>query len=161
MNEITLKELPYRKGVGIVIINSTGEIFVGRRLDMNRDVWQMPQGGIEEGELPETAAKRELEEETSIKWEKVYLLSRSQKPFRYELPSNLAGKVWSGRYRGQEQLWFAVKFIGKDKDINISTKYPEFDSWCWMNHNSILSQTVSFKRELYENVFREFSGLIS
>ena len=119
-----LDKLPMRHGVGIIVLNKKNEVFVGKRKDNPIDKWQMPQGGIDTNETPLNAMKRELKEETSIT--KIKVLKEIEKSFEYELPPNLLGKIWKGKYRGQKQKWFIVKFIGNDNEINLNTEYPEF-----------------------------------
>ena len=142
--------LPLRSGVGIVVLNKDNKIFVAQRIDNQKNFWQMPQGGVEEGEDYLTAAYRELEEETSIK--KVNLIKELDGLTSYLLPKNLLGVIWKGRYKGQEQKWFVMRFLGQDKEININTEHPEFCEWKWIGLENITDLVVDFKRQVYENV---------
>jgi putative (di)nucleoside polyphosphate hydrolase len=142
----------YRAGVGIVLINSRGEVFVGRRVDI--DAWQMPQGGINRGESPRQAALRELEEE--IGTDNVEIVAESEKWLYYDVPEKLARKAWQARWRGQRQKWFVMLFKGMDSDINIATSQPEFSAWRWSSVAELSALAVSFKRQLYLNVLGQF-----
>jgi len=148
--------LPYRPCVGIMLINKDGHIFVARRLD-TPGAWQMPQGGIDAGESPAMAALRELEEE--IGTAKAVLLAESDQWLNYDLPPNLLGKVWGGKYRGQTQKWVACRFTGVDTDINLETEHPEFDSWQWVTVDELPRMIVPFKRAIYDAVVQEFRHL--
>ena len=150
-----ISSLPYRLGVGLVIINNQSEIFTGRRLD-NTKAWQMPQGGIDDNEIPLEAAYREMGEETGIKKCKVALLKQSKLWYRYDLPQEIQGKFWGGKFRGQSQKWFLFKFIGIDSDINIETKDPEFSDWRWSKKTDMLDSIVPFKKSLYQSVLKDF-----
>ena len=147
--------LPYRLGVGLVIINDQLEIFTGRRLD-NTKAWQMPQGGIDNNEIPLEAAYREMYEETGIKKSKVTLLKQTKTWYRYDLPQEIQNKFWGGKFRGQSQKWFLFKFIGTEFDINIETKDQEFSDWKWSKKTEMLDSIVSFKRSLYQSVLKDF-----
>ena len=147
--------LPYRLGVGLVIINNQLEIFTGRRLD-NTKAWQMPQGGIDNNEIPLEAAYREMYEETGIRKSKVTLLNQTKTWYRYDLPQELQNKFWGGKFRGQSQKWFLFKFIGTEFDINIDTKDQEFSDWKWSKKTEMLDSIVPFKRSLYESVLKDF-----
>ena len=147
------KDLPLRTGVGIAVLNSKNKVFVGKRKDNPFDKWQMPQGGVDQNESLLVAMKRELEEETSIK--KIVILKEFNHWLEYELPDNLIGKIWKGKYRGQKQKWFIVKFIGNDNEININTKYPEFIEWKWIEMDLLPDLIVKFKKQLYEKVLVE------
>ena len=149
--------LPYRSGVGLVLFNSQGLVWVGRRIDEKNDAWQMPQGGIDEGETPEQAALRELEEE--IGTARAEIVGETAGWLTYDLPSELVGKVWKGRYRGQKQKWFALRFTGQDSDIRIDTEHPEFAEWRWVEFERLTDLIVPFKRELYARVSEEFAEL--
>jgi putative (di)nucleoside polyphosphate hydrolase len=142
--------LPLRTGVGIVLLNDKNDIFVGKRLDNPKDFWQMPQGGVEKNENFLEAAKRELKEETSIK--SVQLVKELNGWFSYDLPEHLLGKIWKGKYRGQKQKWFVMKFIGKNEEINVKTKNPEFLEWKWINLSNLLEAVVGFKLNLYKKI---------
>ncbi len=154
-----LKNLPYRSNVGIMLINDDGHVFVGQRLDNNQNAWQMPQGGIDGDEDPQSAAYRELLEETGIEQENVKFLATSSKWLLYDLPEDLIPKLWDGKYRGQKQKWFLFKFLGTNKDINISTEHPEFSSWKWIPKENLLEEIVPFKKSVYESVLREFERI--
>ena len=147
--------LPYRLGVGLVIINNQDEIFTGRRFDSTK-AWQMPQGGIDNNEIPIEAAYREMFEETGIEKSKVALLKQSKLWYRYDLPKEIQGKFWGGKFRGQSQKWFLFKFIGIDDDINIHTKDQEFSHWKWSNKTDMLDSIVPFKKSLYHAVLKDF-----
>jgi putative (di)nucleoside polyphosphate hydrolase len=147
----------YRSGVGIMLMNARNEVFVGRRLDAIEDAWQMPQGGIDEGEDPPTAAFRELREE--IGTDNAEILAQSQGWLRYELPPHLIGKAWEGRWRGQQQKWFAMRFLGTDAEINVATEHPEFSAWRWVEAGHLPHLIVAFKRPLYEVVLQQFAAI--
>ncbi len=149
------KHLPYRLGVGLVIFQSDKKIFTGRRLD-NTSAWQMPQGGMDENEVPLETAYREMFEETGISKDKVSLVRITKKWYRYDLPSGIQSNFWGGKYRGQSQKWFLFEFIGEDTDINISTKTPEFCEWRWSSIDDLIEKIVPFKMELYKKVLEEF-----
>lgn len=151
------KDLPYRPCVGICLINSDGKVFVAERLD-TPDAWQMPQGGIDKGEDPETAALRELEEE--IGTNKARFLGPTEGWLTYDLPDDLIGKVWKGKYRGQKQIWYAFAFEGSDSDIDIETEHPEFARWQWVELQQIVDLIVPFKRDIYAEIVRQFKKLI-
>ncbi|MDB4846191.1 RNA pyrophosphohydrolase [Candidatus Pelagibacter sp.] len=144
------KNLPLRNGVGIVVLNKDNKVFVAKRIDNPKNFWQMPQGGIEKGENYLVAAIRELEEETSIK--NVKLIKELDGLIDYELPNNLLGIIWKGKYRGQRQKWFLMKFLGEDKEINIKTKNPEFLDWKWIELDKITDVVVDFKLSVYKKV---------
>ena len=148
--------LPYRLGVGLVIINDQLEIFTGRRLD-NTKAWQMPQGGIDNNEIPLEAAYREMYEETGIRKAKVTLLKQTKTWYRYDLPQEIQNKFWEGKFRGQSQKWFLFKFIGTEFDINIETKDQEFSDWKWSKKTEMLDSIVPFKRSLYQSVLKDFN----
>jgi putative (di)nucleoside polyphosphate hydrolase len=146
----------YRPGVGVMLLNRAGQVFVARRIDMVDATrpWQMPQGGIEKGETPRRAALRELKEE--IGSDKVEVIGESRMWLKYELPAEIAGGVWGGRYRGQRQKWFAMRFTGNDTDIDLASENPEFDAWKWMPPEQLPELIVSFKRQLYIDILAEF-----
>ena len=148
----------YRRNVGIMLINGARRIFVAQRID-TPGAWQMPQGGIDEGEAPEEAALRELEEEIGTR--KAVILGESTGWLRYDLPEHLSGKLWGGRYRGQAQKWFAARFTGRDADIDLATEHPEFDAWRWADPAEVTQLIVPFKRPIYEAVLAEFAEFIA
>ena len=150
-----ISSLPYRLGVGLVIVNNESKFFTGRRLDGTK-AWQMPQGGIDDNEIPLEAAYREMGEETGIEKCKVALLKQTKVWYRYDLPKEIQSKFWGGKFRGQSQKWFLFKFIGADSDINIETKEPEFSDWRWSNKADMLGGIVSFKKILYQAVLKDF-----
>ena len=145
-----LHNLPLRNGVGIVVLNSANKVFVGKRIDNPKKFWQMPQGGIDPGEEYFSAALRELKEETGI--ENVELIKEIDETLTYELPSNLLGIIWKGKYRGQKQRWFIVRFKGKDSEINLKTHKPEFLDWKWIDIDEINKVGVNFKLEVYNKI---------
>jgi putative (di)nucleoside polyphosphate hydrolase len=149
--------LPYRPGVGLMLLNARGQVFVAQRLDMPSAAWQMPQGGIDPGETPRQAALRELHEE--IGTDKAEIVAESRDWIRYDLPADLVRKLWSGRYRGQEQKWFALRFLGTDADIDIATAEPEFSAWRWAELAELPDLIVPFKRDLYRRLIAEFAAV--
>ena len=151
--------LPLRSGVGIVVLNEKNQIFVAKRIDNPKNYWQMPQGGIGEGEDFYQAALRELEEETSIK--SVKLMKEIEKFTTYHLPDYLLGIIWKGRYKGQKQKWFIVKFNGDEKEININTKTPEFLEWKWINIDNLTDEVVKFKLHVYKKIKEEIKKVIN
>ena len=155
MNDI--KNLPYRPCVGIMLFNRQGQVFVARRIDMPSEAWQMPQGGIEEGENPPEAAFRELEEE--IGTAKAEIMDETTDWLNYDLPAELVGLLWDGRYRGQTQKWFVMRFTGDDSDINIETENPEFLDWKWAEPAMLPDLIVPFKREMYGELVRRFGHI--
>lgn len=152
--------LPYRPAAGIMLVNEHKRVFVGQRIDSTLEAWQMPQGGLDEGEDVEAGALRELEEETGIAASLVEILARSRQELLYDLPEDLVGKLWKGRYRGQRQIWFLMRFLGADSDIDLNTAHPEFRAWKWAEPNDLPDMIVPFKRTLYQNVLGEFAHLI-
>ena len=144
------KNLPLRNGVGIVVLNNENKIFVAKRIDNPKNFWQMPQGGIDPGEEYLSAALRELKEETGI--ESVDLIKEIDELLTYELPQNLLGIIWKGKYRGQKQKWFIMRFNGNDKEINLNTHKPEFMDWKWIDISDITKVAVSFKLEVYKKI---------
>ena len=145
-----LSNLPLRSGVGIVVLNKENKVFVAKRIDNPKNFWQMPQGGVDEGEDFLKAAYRELEEETSIK--NVKLIKELDGTITYELPDRLLGLIWKGKYRGQRQKWFLMRFVGMDNEINIQTKHPEFLEWKWVDIDKITDLVVDFKLHVYKEV---------
>ncbi|WP_440613702.1 RNA pyrophosphohydrolase [Candidatus Pelagibacter sp. HIMB1748] len=145
-----LYNLPLRSGVGIVVLNNDNKVFVAKRIDNPKNFWQMPQGGVDEGEDFLKAAYRELEEETSIK--SVELIKELDGTITYELPDRLLGLIWKGKYRGQKQKWFLMRFVGSDSEINIKTKHPEFLDWKWVELDKITDLVVDFKLHVYKEV---------
>ena len=154
-----LKSLPLRNGVGIIVLNKENKIFVARRIDNAQNFWQMPQGGINKGEDFLKAAYRELKEETSIK--SVELIKELEGTTTYELPSRLLGIIWKGKYRGQKQKWFIMKFFGDDNEINIKTKNPEFLDWKWIELDQITEVVVDFKLHVYKELREKVKKLIN
>lgn len=150
--------LPYRPCAGIMLMNQDGLVFVARRIDTPGDAWQMPQGGIDEGEDPRAAAARELVEEVGTGAAEI--VAETKDWLRYDLPDDLVGKLWGGRYRGQMQKWFLMRFTGQDSDIDIATAHPEFDAWRWVPLGEVPQLIVPFKKPLYEQVCREFAPFV-
>jgi putative (di)nucleoside polyphosphate hydrolase len=157
-------KLPYRPCAGIMLANREGQVFVGQRLDaadsLYPDAWQMPQGGIDKGEEAEAAALRELREETGVVEDHVQIIGRTKEEYLYDLPDELLGKIWKGKYRGQRQSWFLLRFTGEDDHINIRTEHPEFLNWKWTDPAGLPDIIVPFKRDLYRAVLKEFGPLI-
>lgn len=148
--------LPYRPAAGIMLLNSDRKVWVGQRIDSTQEAWQMPQGGLDEGEEPLDGALRELEEETGIAASLVEIVARSQGELLYDLPEELIGRLWKGRYRGQRQHWFLARFLGTDADVVLETAHPEFRAWRWVEPLALPDLIVPFKRTLYEAVIAEF-----
>ncbi|MDH7637941.1 RNA pyrophosphohydrolase [Sphingomonas oryzagri] len=155
-----MTDLPYRPAAGIMLVNAEGKVFVGQRLDSTAEAWQMPQGGVDPGEDVEQAAFRELEEETGIPRHLVEIVARAAEDLDYDLPPELVGKLWKGKYRGQRQAWFLMRFLGTDADVAIETAHPEFRAWKWAEPSELPDMIVPFKRALYQNVLRAFAHLI-
>ena len=153
--------LPYRPCAGVMLINREGRVFVGQRLDSTLEAWQMPQGGIDKGEAPYDAAVRELWEETGVRADLVELVAEGPEELFYDLPQELIGVLWKGRWRGQRQRWFLFRFLGEDGDINIATAEPEFRAWRWADPADLVDLIVPFKRELYRNVLDVFAGYLA
>tara|TARA_B100001287_G_scaffold5004_1_gene3824 strand:- start:5001 stop:5468 length:468 start_codon:yes stop_codon:yes gene_type:complete len=151
------KNLPYRKGVGMMVFNDKKKIFVGKRID-NQTAWQMPQGGVDDNEDYEAAAKRELYEETGI--QSIRIIRKSKEEYSYDLPEYLLGKIWKGKYIGQKQNWFLIKFLGPDSEINLNQKYPEFCQWKWADIDELPRLIVPFKKKMYLSVIQEFCKFI-
>jgi len=154
-------DLPYRPCAGVMLVNDRGLVFVGQRLDTTLEAWQMPQGGIDPGESPLDAATRELGEEAGVMPDKVKLVAEAPDWLRYDLPADLIGRAWRGRYRGQEQRWFLFGFLGDDADVDIRTRHPEFRAWRWMAPDDLPNAVVPFKRDLYVAVLEAFRPHLS
>ncbi len=156
---MTEKKLPLRKGVGVVVLNDKNNVLVGKRKDNPVDKWQMPQGGVDKNENFLTAMKRELYEETSIKSIKV--LKELDELLEYELPKDLLGIIWKGKFRGQKQKWFIARFIGEENEINLKTKHPEFIEWKWIKMDDLPKVIVDFKKDVYEKILIELKKFIN
>ena len=154
------KEEKYRRGVGVMLLNREGKVFVGARIDNTDEAWQMPQGGIDKDEKPWKTALRELEEETGIAPDLVERISATPERLKYELPLELRGKLWGGKYIGQDQDWYLARFLGTDADVNIHTEDPEFREWKWIEPDQLPELIVPFKRELYRCLLREFADYL-
>ena len=152
------QKLPLRTGVGIIVLNKQNKIFVGKRKDNPGDKWQMPQGGVDEGEDYITAMRRELLEETSI--QNIEIIKEIEKIYQYELPENLVGIIWKGKYRGQKQKWFITRFLGEEKEINLNTKHAEFIDWKWIEPKFLPEVIVNFKKDLYISLLNEINLVI-
>ena len=152
------QKLPLRTGVGIIVLNKQNKIFVGKRKDNPGDKWQMPQGGVDEGEDYTTAMRRELREETSI--QNIEIIKEIEKIYQYELPENLVGIIWKGKYRGQKQKWFITRFLGEEKEINLNTRHAEFIDWKWIEPKFLPEVIVNFKKDLYLNLLKEINLVI-
>ena len=146
--------LPYRPGVGVLLFNADGHVFVGQRLDSKLEAWQMPQGGIDDGEDPLAAALRELEEETGVPPHLVEVIAETPDWHFYDLPPEMVGTIWKGRYAGQRQKWFAMRFLGTDADVAIDQPHPEFKAWRWTHVDTLVDLAVPFKRDLYSDIIR-------
>ena len=155
---MTKKGLPLRIGVGAIVLNDKNKIFVGKRKDNPVNKWQMPQGGVNKNESFLTAMKRELDEETSIK--NIQIIKELDGWFQYELPKNLLGIVWKGKFRGQKQKWFIVRFTGEESEINLKTKHPEFIEWKWVERDELPKIIVDFKKDVYEKLLLELKKFI-
>ena len=153
------KNLPLRSGVGIVVLNRENKVFVAKRIDNSQNFWQMPQGGVDDGEDFLSAAFRELKEETSIK--DVELIQEIDRTITYELPDHLLGIIWKGKYKGQKQKWFLMRYLGKDDDINIRTKKPEFLDWKWVDLKKITELVVEFKLHVYQEVQKKVKKILA
>ncbi|WP_288939989.1 RNA pyrophosphohydrolase [uncultured Roseovarius sp.] len=151
-----IARLPYRPCVGVMLANAEGRVFVGQRIDQDITAWQMPQGGIDPGEAPRDAALRELWEETGVPADMVTVETETEGWIPYELPHDIVPRIWKGRYKGQEQKWFLLRFHGQDSDVNIETEHPEFSEWRWLDPAELIANIVPFKRTVYERVMAEF-----
>lgn len=155
-----IAKLPYRPCVGLMLMNTEGKIFVGQRNDRFEDAWQMPQGGVDKGENARDAALRELWEETGVTANLVQIVAETDGWLPYDLPHDIVPKIWKGRYRGQEQKWFLMRFLGTDDQINIETNHPEFTRWKWQDPDRLIDEIVPFKRDVYERVMEVFEGYL-
>lgn len=156
-----IAKLPYRPCVGLMLMNAEGKIFVGMRNDGPQDAWQMPQGGVDKGEDPRDAALRELWEETGVTADLVEIIAETEGWLPYDLPHDIVPHIWKGRYRGQEQKWFLLRFTGADDQINIETDHPEFTRWKWQKPDRLIAEIVPFKRDVYKRVVEAFSDYLS
>ena len=155
---MNMQKLPMRNGVGVIVLNNENKVFVGKRKDNPVDKWQMPQGGVETGESYLSAMKRELYEETSIK--SIEILKEINGFFEYELPKNLVGIIWKGKFRGQKQKWFITRFIGNENEINLKTKNPEFIEWKWIVPDELPKTIVDFKKKMYAELLETLKDFI-
>lgn len=157
---INSEDRPYRPAAAVMLLNSENKVFVAQRIDSSFDAWQMPQGGLDDGEDEQAGALRELHEETGIPPHMVEVVARASRELLYDLPPEMLGKIWKGKYRGQRQTWFLARFLGTDADIDLETEHPEFRAWKWVDPSDLPLIIVAFKRKLYEDVLREFVHLI-
>jgi putative (di)nucleoside polyphosphate hydrolase len=156
-----IARLPYRRNVGVMLVNADGAVWVGQRRDRFRDAWQMPQGGIDDGEDPRVAVLRELEEEIGVGPALVQVLAETGGWLSYDLPPAIVPQIWQGRFRGQEQKWYLMRYLGRDDQIDIATEHPEFSAWRWMAPDQLVARIVDFKREVYARVLDEFAPHLS
>lgn len=154
--EDDIASLPYRPCVGVMVVNGIGHVFVGQRSDRYQEAWQMPQGGVDRGEDPRDAALRELREETGITSDLVEVVAETDDWLTYDLPPEIVPQIWGGKYRGQEQKWFLLRFTGTDDQVNIATEHPEFSTWRWQDPATLVDRIVPFKREVYARVLDVF-----
>ena len=152
-----MTDLPYRPCAGVILMNRDGRVFVGQRIDSTLEAWQLPQGGIDPGEEADAAGLRELFEETGVAADKVELIARAPHELTYDLPEDMIGKVWKGKWRGQRQIWFLYRFLGQDSDIRIDTEHPEFRAWRWAEPETLPAMIVPFKKALYEELLVVFA----
>jgi len=152
-----MTDLPYRPCAGVILMNRDGRVFVGQRIDSTLEAWQLPQGGIDPGEAADAAGLRELFEETGVTADKVELIARAPRELTYDLPDDLIGKVWKGKWRGQRQSWFLYRFLGEDSDVRIDTEHPEFRAWRWAEPETLPAMIVPFKKALYEELLVVFA----
>ena len=156
-----MSDLPYRPCAGVMLVNADGLAFVGQRIDTVLEAWQMPQGGVDPGEDAQAAAMRELGEEAGVMPEHVEIVARAERELFYDLPPEMIGKVWRGKWRGQRQWWFLLRFTGRDPDVRIETEHPEFRAWRWIDPEELPALAVPFKRALYEDVLSMFRPYLS
>ena len=152
-----IAKLPYRRNVGVMLVNREGHAFVGQRIDTEMPAWQMPQGGIDKGETAQEAALRELEEETGVSRDLVTVEAETEGWIAYDLPHDIVPRIWKGRYKGQEQKWFLLRFHGRDDQVRIDSDPPEFSTWRWLPADRLVANIVPFKRAVYEQVLAEFA----
>lgn len=155
-----IAQLPYRKCVGVMLVNSAGHVFVGQRIDSDIPAWQMPQGGVDDGEDPHAAALRELWEETGVQADRVTVVAQTEDWLPYDLPHDIVPRIWKGRYRGQEQKWFLMRFHGQDDEIDITQEPREFSQWRWLPPADLVPQIVPFKRQVYARVLEALGDKI-
>jgi putative (di)nucleoside polyphosphate hydrolase len=157
---MAIGENGYRRGVGVMLLNREGKVFVGARIDNTDEAWQMPQGGIDKGEEPWATALRELEEETGIAPRLVEKIAECPQRLKYDLPQALKGRLWKGKWMGQDQDWYLARFLGDDSDVNIATKHPEFRQWKWIEPDQLPELIVPFKRDLYRQLLNAFADYL-
>jgi putative (di)nucleoside polyphosphate hydrolase len=153
-----MSDRPYRPAAAVMLLNGENKVFVAQRIDSTLDAWQMPQGGLDPGEDAQAGALRELEEETGIGPHLVAIIARSTRNLLYDLPLDMQGRMWGGKYRGQSQAWFLARFLGTDADVNLATEHPEFNAFQWVEYQQLPDLIVPFKRKLYEDVLAEFAA---